>query len=184
MIRSASKLRQELKSAGAKDEELGGLVEISYHLKRLKPAAVFTKLHRPMFRRRAWLLSGAALVLGLTAGTSVVSFAQTSLPGNALYPVKTFSEKVAVTTVPNYRATVMMRRAQEVNELVTHHAAPELVLTTLNRYKTVAAGYRPQKANYQAFVYCKTSLQQAQAFAGGSERQAIAQSVAAIPDIE
>ena len=72
----------------------------------------------------------------------------------------------------------MMKRALQVNELVASHANPEKVLATLADYTEKASTYRSTpNADYAAFEYCKTNLQQAASTASPAVRQAIANSL-------
>jgi hypothetical protein len=122
----------------------------------------------------------AAVVFLLIGMTSVAS-AQTSLPGNWLYPVKRLSENTAVKFNPNYRATLMMRRADEVKQLIGAQADSKQVIATLAAYDVQAASYKSK--NYPAFAYCKSNLEQAAAQANPVEKQHIATTLASLTDI-
>jgi hypothetical protein len=119
---------------------------------------------------------------GLLAGLILVALAQTSFPGSRLYPLKRASETVALRAQPDYRGVLMMRRAQEVRELVSRKGSQHLVVTTLHDYVADATAYKAQTSqNYAAFSYCQANLQQAETQAGGQERQAIAATLASLP---
>jgi hypothetical protein len=99
-----------------------------------------------------------------------------------LYPLKRTSEAVALQAQPDFRGVLMMRRAQEVRELVGHNGSPDLVASTLHDYASDAVAYKAQTTqNYAAFRYCQANLQQAESQASGQERQQIASTLADIP---
>jgi len=168
-MNSKSKLSQELRRAGAKPAETDGLVKVAAQLRHLKASG--PAYARPRWRR--WNLAPLAMaaVAGIILGSVLVAYAQTSLPGSWLYPAKRASEKVAVAVDPAYRATLMMRRSQEVEALVGRHANQQVILATLADYRTAAAAYKAD--NYAAFEFCKSNLQQAASAAPGPERAAI-----------
>ena len=178
-----SDLNQELQAAGAKPEDAAQLVALATGITRLKttgPQLAPSRSSRQSHFQWWPLLPAAAG--GLFAGLILVALAQTSFPGSWLYPVKRASETVALQTQPAYRGVVMMRRAQEVRELVTTNANPSLVTSTLHDYATDAVAYQAQSTeNYAAFRYCQSNLQQAESQARGSERQEIAATLASLP---
>lgn len=177
-------LHQELEAAGAKPKDATQLTQLATGLTRLKAAGPQLVTPKPSHRIWRWPVwpSVATALGGVVAGVVVVSLAQTSLPGNWLYPVKRASEAVAIQIQPDYRGVVMMRRAQEVRELVGQNGSPELVATTLHDYSTEAIAYKAQTSqNYAAFRYCQSNLQQAAGQAQGSERQAITATLASLP---
>lgn len=171
MNRKDKLVAEELRLAGAKESELNQLTEVADRLHRLNTPSASLKQAKQV--RPGWHLAplGAALIVGVLLGANVVAYAQTSLPGNWLYPSKRLSEKVAVAFDPGYRATLMMRRSQEVKELVDRHAGKPVVLATLADYKTEAAAYK--SADYAAFEFCESNLKQAAAAAPTPERAAI-----------
>jgi hypothetical protein len=180
-------LKQELQAAGAAPEDAARLTRLAAGLGRLKAQGPQLAVgHRPPQTGDRWWPAlptvGLAAAGGLLTGLVLVALAQTSFPGSWLYPVKRASEAVAVQAQPDYRAVLMMRRAQEVRELVAHNGSPRLVATTLHDYTVEATAYQAQSGrNYGAFRYCQTNLQQAETQAGGQERQAIAATLAAFP---
>jgi hypothetical protein len=174
-------LREELRLAGAKQSETSELIEVAGRLHQL-PAA--DKIHtqtaagRPWRRWRPAATLGLASIVGILVGAGVVAYAQTSLPGSWLYPSKRLSENVAVAVDPNYRATLMMRRSQEVKQLVDRRAGKPVVLATLADYRTEAAAYK--STNYAAFEYCKSNLEQAAHAAPSPERTAISDTLSSL----
>jgi hypothetical protein len=182
-----TKLRNELKQAGASDSEVNELMRLTDSIKQLKEAKSMPKLPVMKFRRPAkWRLVaplGLASVTGLVLGMAIVILSQATLPGNVLYPVQKFSDSVAVSLDPSYRGTVMMKRAQEVKQLIANHSNSNLVLATLSDYTSEASVYKSAYSNYAAFEYCKDSLQQAATMATSSERQAIQSSLSSLNDV-
>jgi hypothetical protein len=123
-----------------------------------------------------------AAAVFLVVGMGGVSLAQSSLPGSWLYPVKRASENAAVAVDPSYRATLMMRRASEVQQLVGKGASQQRVLATLTSYQAEAAAYKTK--NYAAYSYCKANLQQAEASANPAEKQMIASTLRSLSDTD
>jgi hypothetical protein len=110
----------------------------------------------------------------------LIIISQTVLPGNVLYPVQKMSDSVAISIDPTYKATVMMRRADQVKELVDKHADSSKVISTLANYQNLALSYKSTSSNYDAFEYCEHSLKQAAAVAPTSEKQAINNDLASL----
>ena len=77
----------------------------------------------------------------------------------------------------------MMKRAQEVKQLIAEHANSSLVLATLADYQTKASAYKSVSANYAVFEYCKNNLQQAAAIAPSPERQAINKTLLSLQNV-
>lgn len=168
-------LKKELVTAGAKASEINDLTSIASALHHLsKSHAAQPKLNdRKLTRRFVFIAAGLTGLSGLTIGVAIVILAQTVLPGSWLYPVQKLSDHVAVSLHPEYRATVMMKRAEQVKVLVANHASSSDILATLSSYQAEAAAYRAISTNYAAFEYCKANLQQAAATASVTDRQAI-----------
>jgi hypothetical protein len=170
-------LHEELKSAGAGSHEINELVAVASNLKQLKSS---NKPRQPRSRWAIIIPAGLTALSGLALGMALVVFSQTALPGSWLYPVQKLSDNVAVAVHPQYRGTVMMRRAQQVQQLVAKRAGSPVVLATLADYQAVASAYKSTPANYVMFEYCKTSLRQAAAAAPNPERQAINKALLAL----
>jgi hypothetical protein len=164
-------LRKELRQAGAETPEIDGLVSMAGSLRLLKePAAGRTWLGvlKPA------LVASSALVVGVM----IVMLAQSAAPTSWLYPVQKLSDSVAIKAHPQYRATVMMRRAQQVNQLIASHASTRTILSTLDSYDSEASHYKSLPgASYATFDYCKANLEQAKTAAPASVRQAITNSL-------
>lgn len=169
-------LRKELQLAGAADVEINELVPLAASLGRLKTSTLVSDdqttpmgPHWPRLAR----VAGIAFA-GLIVGLLLIVFSQGVLPGSPLYPVQKLSDRVAITVHPAYRATVMMRRAQQVSALVEARAGSDIILTTLQDYTATARTYATSThTSYAAFEYCKASLQQAATAASPAVRQAI-----------
>jgi hypothetical protein len=168
-MKSKRILQTELRQAGASKSETAELAQVATQLKVLSTHAV-VPVSRPNWYRRLLPLSMAS-VAGLLIGAMLIAYAQTSLPGSWTYPVKKLSEQAAVLFDSNYRATLMMRRSQEVRELIHNGADQQIVLATLLDYQHEAAAYK--STNYAAFEYCKSNLVQAAGVAPATERSAI-----------
>lgn len=172
-------LRKELKQAGASDSEIRKLTPIALNLAKLKVSNSKVKSGRQQIYRWTKLFKPILLLSsGTILGIALVIFSQSVLPTSLLYPIQELSDSAAVTVHPEYRATVMMRRAQQVNQLVVEHAEPHIIMATLASYNSEAAAYKSTAhANYAAFEYCKTSLQQAAIKAPTTIRQSILSSI-------
>ena len=172
-------LMRELELAGANAKEVVELTSLADKLRLLKPSVSrhsnrFVNILKPV------LLPSLAVVVGLF----MVMLAQSVRPTSWLYPIQKLSDAVATEIHPEYRADVMMRRAQQVNQLVSSHASTDIILSTLASYKAEAEDYRSMPhANYAAFEYCKTNLEQAAATAPSNIRQAIVSSLNALRNI-
>jgi citrate lyase gamma subunit len=175
--RPQHKLHQELRTAGASADETRELMLVANKLRTLQAAK--PPRHSLWVRFAPFAATAFAFLL---IGTSTVTFAQSSLPGDWLYPVKRLSENAAVAVDSNYRATLMMRRAEEVNQLVGKHASTQTILATLADYKVQAVTYKTK--DYAAFSYCKSALQQAAAKATPHEQQMIASTLSSLRDID
>jgi len=185
--RPLNHLKKELRSAGAPDSEVDGLLSVATSLKQLKSAeASFTHPKLPDKRASNWrklIPLGLTSLSGLALGMALVVLAQTVSPGSWLYPVQKLSDSVAMAVDPSYRGTVMMKRAQEVKQLIAGHANPDLVLATLADYQSEAAAYKSVPANYAVYEYCKSNLKQAAAAAPEPERQAINNALTNLKDV-
>ena len=72
----------------------------------------------------------------------------------------------------------MMKRAQQVNVLVSEHASSKQILAVLVDYTSEASAYRSiPHSNYAAFEFCKTNLQQAKLAASPTVKNAISKSL-------
>ena len=168
-------LMKELCQAGARPAEAAKLLPIASRLKLLadkQPAGVELRRAVPnRFRLLRPLTLGAA---GLAVGVIIVVASQSVLPTSWLYPVQKLSDSVAVSIDPDYRATVMMKPAQQVNSLVAARSGSQKILGTLADYASQAKAYKSMpNTNYAAFEYCESNLRQAATAAPPNVRQAI-----------
>lgn len=171
-------LKRELCSSGASAGEAEVLAGLAQRLQALRIVP-----ERRGARFRFGLLPALSMVaVALLIGMATVAFSQTSLPGSWLYPVKRVSENTAVAASPDYRATLMMRRADEVRQLVTNGASTSRVTATLSLYQTEAAAYK--SVNYPAFAYCRSNLKQAEQRATPAEKTQIAVVLKNLGDID
>lgn len=187
MKHQLTNLREELKLAGATDSEIKGLLPLAANLKQLKnskgPLSKAILDRQDTSRGKILLPIGITSITGLVLGMALVILSQTTLPGSILYPIQKLSDSMAVSIDPDYRGIVMMKRAQEVKQLVADHASSSLVLATLSDYKIEASIYKSASTNYAAFKYCKSSLQQAATAAPNPERQAINNTLSSLSDV-
>lgn len=177
--RKQQRLRTELQAAGASAAEIKKLLPIASAVSLLKNSNAPKADSDKKSNRWLEILKPATFVSsGLVAGMLLVIISQAALPTSWLYPVQKASDNVAVNIQPQYRAAVMMKRAQQVNELTADHAAAQAVLATLADYTKEARTYKSMSgANYAAFEYCETNLRQAAVAAPPKVRQAIAASL-------
>lgn len=170
MSTSDLQLKRELSQAGAKASEVDSLASIAGSLRLLKS--------RP--KLKVWhILKPAVLATSsLALGALIVMLSQSVTPASWLYPVQKLSDAAAIEVHPGYRATVMMRRAQQVNQLVAGRASSGVILSTLDSYETEAKDYKSTpRSDYAAFDYCKANLRQAADSAPPDVRQAISDSL-------
>jgi hypothetical protein len=185
-MKRSTELKNELKIAGASDSEANELAGLAVSLQQLRSSqstGIVAKKSGRQTKRISLVPLGLTSVVGLAIGMALAILSQSVLPGSLLYPVQKLSDTVAVSLDPSYRGIVMMKRAQEVKQLVADHASSGIVLATLGDYKTEASVYKPVSTNYATFEYCKSSLQQAAAIAPNSERQAIGNMLSSLPDV-
>ena len=180
-------LATELRQAGASESEANELVALAISLKQLKnPKDLAVKpasQDQRQFSRRTLIPVGIPLITGLVLGMVLVILSQTVLPGSVLYPIQKLSDNVAMSINSDYRGTVMMKRAQEVKQLVAQHASSNLVLATLADYRVEASAYRLISAHYAVFEFCKSNLQQAATTAPNPERQAIDKTLLSLQNV-
>lgn len=180
-------LREELKLTGATDSEIKELLPLAANLKQLKNSRGSQSkatVHRQRHSRWKTLLPiGITSITSLALGMTLVILSQTVLPGSVLYPIQKLSDNASMTVDPSYRGTVMMKRAQEVKQLIAKHAPSNLVMATLADYRVEASVYKSSSANYAVFDNCKEYLQQAAAIAPSPERQAINNTLLSLSDV-
>lgn len=179
------KLTAELRAAGATNTELKELGSIASNLSKLKRKSLPLGVPDRQRRARLRLVLGisAPAIIGVAVGMFLVIASQTVLPGSSLYPVQAASDGLAAAINPRYQETLMMKRAEQVRQLIANHAPSKRVFATLADYKKQAASYKSVASNYAAFEYCKDNLQQAAGQATGRERQAINKTLSSLADV-
>jgi hypothetical protein len=177
-----NQLRKELHAVGANSDELESLLPIANNLDLLKDSS---PTNVAQGRSWVWLVKPAAIgLVGLCVGMLLVIMSQAASPTGRLYPIQKFSDAVAIDIHPAYRASVMMKRAQQVNVLVAQGANSRVVLATLADYTREAGAYEHNShANYAAFEYCKSNLEQAVVMATPAVRSAIEQSLESLQSV-
>jgi hypothetical protein len=176
------RLGRELHSAGATSTELDELLPVAADLRLLgqhNRARLADRSNRLRLLRFV-----PSLVVGAAAGMAVIVWSQSAMPTSWLFPVQKASDSIAIAAHPEYRATVMMKRAQQVNQLVKAHAGSGEVLATLADYSQQASAYKSTAGtNYAAFEYCKSNLEQAVSTASPAVKQAILNNLQALENV-
>jgi hypothetical protein len=174
-------LREELREAGASLAEVKALLPIASRLSTLNNNSNPTISKGVSTAPNFWLKVAkptALAAFGLALGMYLVVISQATLPTSRLYTIQKLSDTIAADMHPQYRANIMMKRAQQVNALVAGHASSQQILATLADYTKEAGAYKSlSDGSYAAFEYCKTNLQQAASGASPDIRQAIAASL-------
>ena len=178
-------LRHELGHVGASKAEIMALLPVAAKLEQLAGLPLPAIEPRPQFNFKVRLVRNVALTIaGIAAVFMLIAVSQSVSPMNVMYPLQKLSDNVAVAVHPQYRANVMMKRAQQVNTLVASHASSDKVLAVLADYDNEAKAYQTMPhANYAAFEFCKANLQQAAKVAPAYERHAILASLQSLNDI-
>lgn len=169
-------LRKELRQVGADGAEVDALLAIATGMRLLRQDQVApAQRDRTSSPLQRISKPAAFAASGLVLGMLLVILSQSALPTSVLYPVQRLSDSIAINAYPQYRAAVMMRRAQQVNQLVAERASSPQVLAALADYRLEASVYKAMPhANYAAFEFCKTNLEQAASSTDSAQlRQAI-----------
>ena len=164
-------LERELRAGGAGPDEARELARLAEKLPGLRQLPLVATppglaVGRRFARRRLGLQrSRRTLALAATAAAAVlvtgglIAAAQSALPGTALYPVKRGTEQVAERFAPGMHDEVMMRRADEVNELVARHGRTAMIDATLASYEQAVVS--DPNGSYAARDYCAGMLKSA-----------------------
>lgn len=164
-------LEEELRAGGAGVTEARELADLAGRLPELRRLPLvatppgLTVGRRFARRRLAWARSARMLAFASTAAVTVlvtggvIAAAQSAMPGTALYPVKLGTERVAVRLAPGMHDEIMMRRADEVNELVARHSRPAQVDAALASYEQAVE--KDPSGSYAARDYCAGMLKTA-----------------------
>ena len=179
-------IRNELLAAGASEYdalELSMLATIVAQLEKKQSLKQLSWLQFMfMFRKRS-------LAYGLSAITAavfiaVVGFtvlAQSSLPGSKLYSVKIWSENSIAMVHPEFKKTMMMRRAQEVKDLIATHASSRLIIATLDDYHSDVRTYKIM--DQRVIDYCSNKLRSATPNASPEIKAAIEKAIGTIQNV-
>lgn len=182
MNRSATtQLRRELLDAGARPEDLVGLVAAAQAASRFGKAE-WAERRRGRFRLPRLASFGLTAAAGLALGVGLVVLAQSALPGSFLYPIQQASDAVALWVRPDYRATLMTKRMIQMTALIDHHAGQPQILAAVADYQSAAADYQAASGNYQILEFCRSSLQRAGGQTTGAVHRAVEQALANLGD--
>jgi hypothetical protein len=168
--RMKNQLIKELRDSGASPTEIRAFTALASELGSLR------------IRKLSKTVMPFVLALSAVAACIVLVYSsQNVLPTSHLYPVQKFADAFVARVDPSYRKTVMMKRADQVQELVSDKAQPKLILAALADYSNEADAYGTlSNAKYSAFRYCKSKLEQAALSAPSGVRQAIITSINSI----
>lgn len=139
--RLAARLDQDLQAAGAlrAAQDLGLAPPARAQLRaRLTAHTLAHPRQSTRHPQPGWRWALAGLALALVAFTGTTAYAQTALPGQALYPLKIASEKAWVELAPDngtVRLSLLQRRA---DELLAVHGDPLLFEQAQSAYADAA----------------------------------------------
>ena len=177
-------IRKELIDAGASRSEVNELALLASDIAKLKNDHSFVKPShtrpRTTLRHKRFVFALSAVIasfLIVIVGIGLIT--QRSLPGNKLYSVKQRSEDAFSVVDPNFQKTIIMRRAQEVNELVAANASPNLILDTLDDYQSDVWTYNINDAT--VLNYCRSKLRMAALNASPEVKAAIYRTLGSFP---
>lgn len=178
-MRRSAQLQKELRLEGASRAESEELTKLAQSLQSLRQDEKPTTMDRHLLER--WLLPTAYTFAGLLIGVLFVSLSQAAPPESMLYPVQKATDTAAIIVNPSYRASVMMKRAAQVHEMVLTHASQTQIMGVLADYTNIAQRYLASSPeNYAAFNYCAANLKAAAAQSTPPVRQAIMKSLASL----
>lgn len=113
--------------------------ERSYAFKKQKFEKLFDRQPKPFFPWPKFFVPAfAAILLLLTIGSSVVIASQKSLPGEPLYPVKRAAESVKAKIMPEFKQELVVRRGEEVKQIVEKKEDPQLLQDSLRQVREQA----------------------------------------------
>lgn len=178
-------IRNELLAAGASEDdalELSMLATIVAQLKNER------SLKKPSWLQSMFMSRRRGLVYGLSAITAAIFIAviglsvaaQSSLPGGKLYSVKLWSETSIAIIDPGFKKTMMMRRAEEVKDLIATHASSSLIIATLDDYQSDVRTYKIM--DQRVIEYCTNKLRSARPNASPDIKAAIDKAIGTIQD--
>lgn len=171
--------------ARASTEDMSELLKLATDLRSL---SVGDKANRDQSRtnvRLQLLLTGFAIIVT----SLLISTAQSSLPGNALYSAKLVSERVAVYANPEFKENVMMRRAQETQILASQHAPSPLVRSALKGYVIAMKEYKKTDTSHSissspVLQFCLAKLRAAETVAADDTKPEIARTIHVVESLD
>jgi hypothetical protein len=176
---STEELRHELRLAGATREEIRALIPIATQLQAL-PKTI-KRHHTSVFR---WPILAASSLVSLAIIVFAMLLAMPAItPGNPFAAMQHGADNIAIAVHPNYRDTVMMKQADQINALVASHAATKTVLASLADYRTTVGAYTGRSPHYGTVEYCRAELRKAANRASEPERNIITASLQNIQSV-
>lgn len=164
-------LHDELVTAGASAEEASELTRVARALRHLPtPEPFLPALRSGWSWPRVTGLAAAAAAAFFMIGGGMVSMAQTSRPGTALYPVKRASDQVIVNLDPAYAGHVMMQQAEDIDILAQAHGSADVVMNEVADYQQMAPRAKLDSATRG---FCMWHLGHAARLTSGGEQRAI-----------
>ncbi|GAB4289688.1 MAG: hypothetical protein Kow0067_15720 [Coriobacteriia bacterium] len=121
-----------------------GLDDVSKRRLRRDVLARIGDAGAPVWARRTFQRAAAVAAITTTLVSGASYAAAVSLPGDALYDVKTLSEEVALAVLPEgdlrdgVRERIAARRASEVRALVAEGADPALIEEAVRAFESAA----------------------------------------------
>lgn len=112
-----------------------GQIERSWALKYAQLEKILGEKQKRPWHWPAFFGPALAFVFLVVFSASSAIFAQSSLPGEPLYPIKRASEKVITIINPNFAKEIPVRRSQEVKDLLEKKKGKE-VKETLKEFRS------------------------------------------------
>lgn len=136
-------LIKEFKDAGATEGEAEEFAYLSKNLSNFysfrRSTDVKDRFLRLLLKRKTVNFSRMAFISAMFSfllflGFSSTVFAQDSLPGEILYPLKRFSESLTAKVNPSFKSVILQRRSEEVNKLTSQNQS-EHIDEAINDYE-------------------------------------------------
>lgn len=167
-MKDSKNLFKELAQSGASDKELQQFQSVVERLASVSSIQRSNK-HKVNFLRNSeakrsryinkhFFVPAIAFVLFLLIGGSVVK-AQTTLPGDSLYPVKRLSEDIYSKLNPNFRNDVIVRRSEEIKEMTEQKRDSTNVEKTIRDYQEEVS--KQEKHDDKTFEESQKNLREA-----------------------
>lgn len=177
------KLFEELTNAGAETSEATALADFekslhkplferSFAVKHKNAAQVLARVEKaPRFDWRRLLVPLGLGVGSLSLVGASAFAAQSSLPGDPLYPLKRVTETVFDQLDPNFKNEMALRRSQEVKDLVNKSKSDALIKKSLDDYQKQAG----EAQNKQDLERSRENLKKAEENASEKSKEEIKQ---------